>query len=218
VEGVPNAALRSLRPVADIAPTPNFLSSCGSTAYNDSITCVVPALAAINNARAAEDLPPMVLPTNWTALTAAQQLFVATNFERTVRGLAPLSSMSTALDAAAAQGAAEGRDPLVPAGFPWAGFASNWAGPAGNPLEAIYYWMYDDGPGSTNIDCSSSNPGGCWEHRQNVLFPLACTPCVMGGAWGTTASGATSVAQLIVVTGGDPTADFRWAQEQAYLQ
>ena len=185
--------------------------------YNDSAACAVNVVAAIDNARATEGLAPMVLPTNWFSLNPAQQLFVATNLERTVRGLAPLSAMAPVLDAAAAQGAAAGADPGVPPGFPVSWFGSNGAIFVGNPLEAMYYWMYDDGLGSTNVDCSSSNPAGCWGHRRNLLASMSCNLCVMGAAWGTTAQGATSVGELLVTTTGPVIIDFSWADEQAYL-
>lgn len=159
----------------------------------------------------------MTLPTNWSSLSPAEQLFVSTNLERTVRGLAPLSAMATSLDVAADQAASTGRDPEPPAGFPSTEWGSNWTSPLGNPLEADYLWMYDDGLGSPNVDCSPSNPTGCWEHYRNVLLPLACTPCVMGAAWETTSQGATSMTELLVDTQGSPAPDFTWTQEQAYL-
>ncbi|HYA68774.1 MAG TPA: hypothetical protein VED63_08580, partial [Acidimicrobiales bacterium] len=162
-----------VEPASNIAPSPNFLSACGPAVYNDAPGCVWQVVTAIDNARAAEGLAPMILPTNWTTITPPEQLFVATNLERTVRGLAPLSAMATVLDAAATQAATAAVDPEVPAGFFWTFFGGNWAGTVGNPLEAVYYWMYDDGLGSGNIDCTSSNLFACWEHRRNVLSVLA---------------------------------------------
>jgi hypothetical protein len=29
--------------------------------------------------------------------------------------------------------------------------------------------MYDDGPDSPNIDCTSAGAPGCWGHRDNIL-------------------------------------------------
>ena len=204
-------------PSSNIPPSPNFLSICGFTTYNDSSSCVTEVVAAIDNARAIEGVSPMGLPTNWTSLTPAEQVFVATNLERTVRGLAPLSAMASGLDAVAAQGAAAGTDPTGPSGLPGTWFGANWAGMMGNPLEAMYYWMYDDGLGSSNVDCSASNLDACWGHRAIVLYPLACMPCVMGAAWGTTAKGATSVVEAIVDARGSPAVTFTWAQEERYI-
>jgi len=201
-----------------IPPTPNFLNACSGTTYDDSSTCNSSTLAAIDNGRRAEGLGPMTLPSNWASLTPTQQLYVATNLERTVRGLPALSSMATALDQASAQGAAQGNDPAPPGGFPFFQWGGNWAGGVGNPLEAVYYWMYDDGPGSTNADCTPGNTRGCWGHRDEVLLSLSCGPCVMGTGfsahgWG----GGPSWAELLVGTSGSPAADFTWQQESPYL-
>jgi len=205
-------------PPANIAPKPNFLTACSGTTEDDSSGCVTTTVAAIDNGRGAEGLPGMTLPSNWNALTAQEQLYVATNLERTVRGLPPLTSMASALDQAAAEGAASGSDPSPPAGFPFSRWGSNWAGGVGNPLEAVYYWMYDDGPGSTNAECTPGNDSGCWGHRDVILLSLSCAPCVMGTgfaahAWG----GQPSWAELLVATSGSPAADFTWEQETPYL-
>ena len=204
-------------PASNILPTPDFSGACGPAGYNDSFGCILNVVAAIDNARDREGLPPMVLPTNWYSLDPEQQLFVATNLERTARGLAPLIAVATALAPAAALGVATSVDPTAPPGFPHTEVLSNWAGNVGNPLEAMYYWMYDDGLGSPNIDCSLSSPSGCWGHRHNLLAPLACNQCVMGGAFGTTVQGATGVTELIVETPGPIDVDFTWAMEQPYL-
>jgi len=210
-------AIALAHPASNIPPSPNFLGACGSTTYSDSFNCVWDVVTAFDNARSAEGLPSMVLPTNWASLTPTKQIFVTTNLERTARGLAPVSALSTALDAAAAMAGAVNADPIPPAGFPWTDVASNWAGPVGNPLEAMYYWMYDDGFGSSNVDCSLADLAACWEHRQNVLAPLACNLCVMGGAFVTTSEGTISVTELIVETTGPLTTDFTWAQEEPYF-
>jgi len=204
-------------PTQNILPVPDFLVACSPPSHDESPNCLRALLHAVNNARAISGLPAMALPTNWASLTPPEQLFVVTNLERTARGLQSVSAMATGLDAASAEGAAKGKDPVLPPGFPWTMFGSNWAGGTGNPLEAMYYWMYDDGLGSSNVDCSSSNLEGCWDHRKDVLLPLRCTPCVMGAASGTTAQGTASVTEILVDTQGSPGIDFSWAQEQPYL-
>jgi hypothetical protein len=203
---------------ANIPPQPNFLQSCSGAQYDDSTACVTASLQAIANGRSHEGLPPMVLPSNWTQLSPQQQIFVATNLERTVRGLPPLTAMATSLDQAAGQGAAQNVDPPPPAGFPYTQWGSNWAGAVGNPLEAIYFWMYDDGAGTANIDCTPTNQSGCWGHRENILMRLTCTVCVMGTGWdGTGYSGDPSMTELLVETSGNPSLDFTWRQESPFL-
>ena len=205
-------------PSQNIAPSPNFLASCNGAHYDDSSGCVTASLQAIDNARELEGLPGMVLPTNWGSLSPAEQLYVITNLERTVRGLPPLTGMASALDQAATAGADENTDPSPPGGFPWSSWGSNWAGAVGNPLEAMYLWMYDDGLGSANIDCTPSNQSGCWGHRDNVLIALNCHPCLMGDGYSPTAwQGDPSWAQLLVDTSGNPPLDFSWDSEGPYL-
>jgi len=205
-------------PSASIPPSPNFYSVCASGGFDQSAACVDTSVAAINHARVLSGLPDMALPSNWSSLDAAQQVFVATNLERTVRGLFPLSAMASALDAAAAVGVQTNSDPAPPTGFPWTMWGANWAGGnLSNPLEAMYLWMYDDGPGGENLNCTAANPSGCWIHRRNVLLGLACTPCVMGAAWGAGAGGITSGTEILADTSSSPALDFTWADEQSYL-
>jgi len=215
---VPQVVASPGNPPADVAPSPNFVDSCSGTSYDDSAGCVNATVQAIDNARAQEGLPNMTIPGNWTSLTPQQQLFVATNLERTVRGLAPLSAMATSLDQSAQQGASADQDPSPTAGFPFTRWGANWSGGFGNPLEAMYMWMYDDGEGSANLDCTPSNPSGCWGHRDNVLLAMSCTPCVMGAGFVAQAyQGGPSMAELLVSTSGNPAVDFTWQQEEAFL-
>ncbi|MHB8681502.1 MAG: spore germination YkwD domain-containing protein [Acidimicrobiales bacterium] len=205
-------------PPQNIPPNPNFLSSCSGTHYDNSSGCVNATLQAIANAREQEGLPGMDLPTDWNSLSPEQQEFVVTNLERTVRGLPPLSAMASALDQSSAQGAAQNQDPEPPGGFPWTTWGSNWAGAVGNSLEAMYFWMYDDGLGSSNIDCTQSNQSGCWGHRDNVLINLNCNPCLMGTGYNATAwQGDPSWAELLVDTSGSPQLDFSWNSVLPYL-
>lgn len=205
-------------PTANIPPSPNFLTVCSGTGVDETAACTQAALAAIDNGRAAEGLPAMVLPSDWSSLTPGQQLFVATNLERTVRGLAPLSGLDPALDQASAGGAASGADPAPPAGYPYQIWASNWAGALGNPLEAIDLWMYDDGPGSANVDCPSAGAPGCWGHRDNILVSLPCTSCAMGTALDPTGwNGDPAWAEMLVESQQPVQLAFTWSQVTPYL-
>ena len=110
----------------------------------------------------------MHLPSNFRDLTAREQLFVLLDLERVNRGEPPVLALTGSLDTSADAGAATGRDPAVPAG---PGFDAWYAIDVdyGKPLAADWWWMYDDGFGSGNIDCHKAGGPGCWVHRDNML-------------------------------------------------
>jgi hypothetical protein len=149
----------------------------------------------------------MELPPDWSALSPAEELFVATNLERTARGLTPFEGIATALEPPAQAGANSGSDPVPPDDFP----SDRWTSNAGNgfasPLEALYVWMYDDGAGSPNADCNSGDTEGCWGHRENILAPFICTPCVVGSA----DTPGASWSELMAETTGAPELMFAWS-------
>ncbi|HET6966504.1 MAG TPA: hypothetical protein VFH58_17160 [Acidimicrobiales bacterium] len=156
----------------------------------DIQACNQAALADIDNARAREGLGPLQLPSGFYGMPVASQLVAVADAERTSRGLPSLPENS-GLDRSAEQGAANGQDPTGPSGYTW---DSNYA--LGDPtaLSADFSWMYDDGAGSGNVDCTSTNHSGCWGHRHNILSPWP------GSAGGGTATyqGRTAMAQLFV--------------------
>jgi hypothetical protein len=208
----PSAASTPSNPAANIPPSPNFLDVCSGSAVDESAACTQAALAAIDAARADEGLGPMVLPTDWASLTPAQQLFVATNLERTARGLPPIAGLDPALDQAAAAGAAGGTDPSPPAGYPYQLWTANWAGALGNPLEAVYLWMYDDGPGSANVDCPQAGAPGCWGHRDDILASISGPDTAMGVAVDATGwEGSPAWAELLVQAQQPGSLTFTWS-------
>ncbi len=147
--------------------------------------CTIRVLAAIDAARASEGVRPMRLPADYRTLSPAEQLLVVTDLERVDRGLVPAIGLSPSLNRRALAGARNGTDPeLTPMFGNWAG--SNWAGGYPSPLEADFEWMYDDGAGSPNRDCTAAGATGCWGHRDNILAayqaPLAMGAAVDGGS------------------------------------
>jgi len=176
-------------PAASLPLDSSFLTSCG--AGDDGIACNQLALAAINHARRTlEKLGGMSfsLPA-YQKLTPAQQLFVVVNLERTERGLAPAVVLSRSLNAVAQAGARAGRDPAmasVPRRLPGGGrtvnTGANWAGGFVNPLGADYEWMYDDGPGGSNLDCRTAASRLCWGHRDIVLTGFGGHASCSGGS------------------------------------
>ena len=118
----------------------------------------------------------------------------------------------------AASGATHEADPVVPVSVgKLAGGAfilfweSNWAWGTEPALGSDDGWMYDDGVGGPNGDCTSSNHSGCWGHRDNILTnfakhfegcPAARQQVVMGTAHAATKIGGhpgQSFAELFAV-------------------
>jgi hypothetical protein len=157
-------------PSADIPATPDLSLACRGGA--DGAPCLDAALQAFDNARAAEGIGPLTLPSDFGSLTAGEQLLVLVDSERVDRGLTPVAGELDALDGLAVTGAEDGTDPSFPsggvAGVTAGAWSGNWAS-AGSVLSAVYEWMYDDGLGSGNIDCTAVDPTGCWDHRDNIL-------------------------------------------------
>jgi hypothetical protein len=160
--------------------------------------CATSALADLNAARAAEGVGPMQLPGDFGALSVPQQLLVLSNLERVDRGLVPVIGLSAPLDQDALTGAQNDADPQ-PTQFNGDAWTANWEGGYSSPLEADFAWMYDDGPGSGNIDCTAPGDPGCWGHRHDILWPLD-SPAVMGAA---EATGQFGASQTELFVGGD---------------
>ena len=160
----------SVMPSSSTAPSAAFEQACWTIPVNDS-SCDAAALADINAARASEGYGPLPLPADYGSLTLRQQVIAVANAERTSRGLPAMPENATldslAQAGAQAQGGA-GADPTGPQNYAW-GSNIAWGDPTA--LSADFGWMYDDGPGGENIDCTAAGQSGCWGHRENILAP-----------------------------------------------
>ncbi len=159
-------------------------------------------LTMVDGARQVEGVRPMGLPSNYTALTPPEQLFVLTNLERVDRGLSPIAGLAANLDAYAQAGADAGTDPSFP---PYGSSSGSTYASTSSLGMADYMWMYDDGPGGSDSACPAAGAPGCWAHR-NIILGQYASPALMGVGYG------HSTSQLFV--GGD-TADtpyFTWSQ------
>jgi hypothetical protein len=202
-------------------------------AYTNGAGCTNYVLGAINVARSAEGLVPMVLPTNWYSLSQAQQLFVVANLERTSRGLPAYLGLNSALSTNAQRAAETNADPSVASGFAIGNDAQGSPGMGGawsggfSVLAADYMWMYTDGWGgsvamTSNIVCTSARAAGCWAHRDQLLgsdpgynpgVGLNCSNCEMGTGFAVV-KGSGSFVDLVEIPKGTPPAmTFTWAQE-----
>jgi hypothetical protein len=146
-------------------------------------------------------------------MTATQQVFVLTNLDRLLYRLAPIPGLTARLDKAAAAGVRAHADPDP--GNGWYSFTSNWAGGYPNIVLAYAGWMYDDGPGSPNLDCSPSNHSGCWGHRHDILWRFGSQGALAMGAAARTAGVRSGYAMLLEQTPPGTHVDYTYRWQQA---
>lgn len=181
--------------------------------------CIDWSVSVLDQARASMGLPAYPLPTDFDSLSPPQQLLVLTDADRAAYGLAPIPGLTDQLDQDANGGVQANADPWPSSGS-WMAYTSNWAGGYVNVVLAYFGWMYDDGPGSGNQDCTTADPSGCWGHRHDVLwqFDPSGGPTAMGAAAGSYAAGTPSYAMLLVQGSSssyNPTYTYTWAQAVA---
>jgi hypothetical protein len=184
-------------PSANRTPSQSTLQACFSQPASQA--CADDALADVNAARISEGDLPMVLPGDWSALTIPQQLLALSNLERVDRGLNPIEGLSAPLDNDAQTGASDDQDP-TPTNVYGSTWTANWEGGYVSPLLSDFAWMYDDGYGSENLDCTTSTSENCWGHRRDILWDFS-EPAVMGAAYDPASSHGASETELFV--GGD---------------
>jgi hypothetical protein len=205
-------------PPRTVPANPDFTQVCAPHGLDSSRACIQAALTAVDSARAAEVVKPMVLPAFFAALSVPEQVFVAVNLERVDRGLAPFAGMTAGLDANAQRGADIANDPPDP-GQDYDVVDTEWAGGSSNGLDAVYGWMYDDGIGSGNLDCPKGGGPGCWGHRHGILDDFGTVgTLVMGAAVNPTSDtgddrGGPSIAASLAITSRPVTGyAYTWAQ------
>jgi hypothetical protein len=192
-------------------PIGSLPSACWS--HPTGAACVRAGVAYLDRARARLKQPRYVLPRNFVSLSPPEQAFVLTNLDRILYGLSPIPGLTAGLDRAAAAGVRAQTDPQPGSG--WDAYTSNWAGGYPNIVLAYEGWMYDDGPGSGNLDCTAANRSGCWGHRHDILWrfsPLGAL--AMGAAASAHSSGRASYAMLLeqVRPGVHPAYIYGWKQ------
>lgn len=200
-------------------PSSNFRvgalpASCNAPSSAD---CQGAAIGYLDAARANLGQRPYLLPTNFLSLTPEQQGFVLANLDRVLYGLAPVPGLTAALSRDAAAGVQNDNDPQ-PSDPSFTYYTSNWAGGFVNLLLAYEAWMYDDGPGSGNLDCTPSDSAGCWGHRHDILWAFdGPNPLAMGVAAGTDPSGSPGYTMLLGEGGPGykPVYTYTWGQAVA---
>jgi hypothetical protein len=210
----PAAAASAPNPPGNI-PIGHLPSSCPQAPL--SATCENAIVGYLDSARSDMGLAPYDLPPSFLSLLPEKQVLVLSNLDRLAYGLPPVLGLNGALDAAASLGVQGNADPRAPKallpGGPVFGWGSNWAGGFVNVLVAYYEWVYDDGYGSANGDCTSPGAPGCWGHRQNVLisFGPASKGFISMGAAAGSYPRDPSYAMLIAYTSELPSYSYTWA-------
>jgi hypothetical protein len=199
-------------------PVGNFVagpmpSSC--SAAPRAPACVNAAVYYLDRARANLGQPRYALPPDFVSRAPDQQILILTNLDRTHYGLPPVTGLTHALDQDARQGVQVDADPL-PSDPHVRYYTANWASGNPNLLLAYESWMYDDGQGSGNQDCTPTHASGCWGHRHDVLRQFAGTgQLAMGAAAGVDRDGRRGYAMLLVSGDSRYTPAYAYSWQQA---
>ena len=222
-------------PPQSLPPKPDFYDYCTGGVLDDASGCNSKALEAIDQARATEAIGPLEFSlARFLKLSVPEQLFAIADLERVSRGEPPMAALTTQLDQVAKAGATSSGDPSLSARTLSGGagvltWGSNWAAGTESALGSDDGWMYDDGPGGFNADCTKTVTSGCWGHRDNILGlyseDLGSCPgdqrqLMMGAGYAPTSSGfGTSFAEIFIAAcGASPTDEvFTWAQAKAAI-
>jgi hypothetical protein len=184
--------------------------------------CINAGVYYLDQARAKLHLTPYKLPAGFDRLAPDRQILILSNLDRAAYHLPAITGVTRSLDQVARGGTP--RDPGVRGdgdpvlNAPGVQTTSNWAVGFPNIVLAYEAWMYDDGPGSGNLDCTGSNHTGCWGHRQDILADLLTPgPSAMGVAAGKDRAGRPSYAMLIAKGHSAYTRgySYRWSQAVA---
>ena len=218
--GAGTAADAVTTPSSSIAPAPDYPNSCAPIGEDSSSNCLRLTLQAIDTARAREGLGPIVLPGDFARLSVPEQLLVVLDRERVDRGLAPFVGLTVALDANAEKGASGAQLPPRP-DRSYTSVDAEWIGAVDNGLDADYQWLYDDGPNSGVVDCSTTETSGCWADRRIVLERFGSRHLVMGAAFAPNGDtslgdrGGSSLAATLAVAAHPGPFAYTWQAAQA---
>ena len=219
--GLPLRAGAASGPTHSAAPRPDYPDLCAPAGLDTSTVCLRLTLAAIDHARATEGLPPARIPATFSALSVAEQVFVAVDLERVDRGLPPFVGLTAALDADAQRGAARAALPARP-GPGYSADDLEWIGDVANGLDVDYQWVYFDGPGAGVPGCGGGKVSGCWADRSIVLGRLGRPADLVMGVGVDPAIGPSrggpSVAAVFAAARTRPASFvYTWADAQAAL-
>ncbi|HZS30192.1 MAG TPA: PASTA domain-containing protein [Gaiellaceae bacterium] len=197
-------------------PVANFHPDLTCTGPATGAACINQAVYYLDQARASLGQPAYKLPADFPSLTPVEQMFILTNLDRILYGLPPVLGLSATLNNDALVTGVQAEADPSPSLDDWNSFTANWAGGYPNAPFAYEGWMYDDGPGSTNADCTPTHTAGCWGHRHDILWEFDPSDVlVMGAATGTGPDGSPGYAMLLFGGNPDFTPDYTYTWAQA---
>jgi hypothetical protein len=144
-----------------------------------------------------------------------RQLFILVNLDRVQYGLRPIPGLTAALSHDALVSGVWRADDPHPSNTTglntwWPG----WAGAFHNAAMAYEAWVWNDGLGSTNPRCTSTDHSRCWGHRHSVLWKYG--PVLAMGAAAGRDSRHHHRGYTYLFVGGDsaytPTYTYTWKQ------
>jgi hypothetical protein len=166
--------------------------------------CVNAGVYYLDKARAKLHQKPYKLPADFAKRSPEQQVFILVNLDRLQYKLPPMTGLTNALDRDAMGGISgdpygvRGDGDPRPTDRNFSHVTADWAGGYPNIVFAYEGWMYNDGHGSPNLDCTKGSSSGCWAHRHDVLWKFAKTgPAAMGAAAGKDKHGTRGFAILL---------------------
>jgi hypothetical protein len=179
--------------------------------------CINAGVYYLDKARAKVGLPAYKLPADFPSLTPAEQMFILTNLDRVQYGLPPITGLTAALSQdALVRGVKAGADPSPSSTAGVKAWNANWAGGWSNAPMAYEGWMWNDGVGSANIDCTAAHKSGCWGHRHNILWKFGANAVLaMGAAAGVGPSHGPAYAMILVAGGASYKATYSYTWSSA---
>ena len=173
-------------------------SSCAAPATGKQ--CIDAGVYYLDKARARVGLAPYALPADFPSLAPGRQMFILVNLDRIQYGLPPITGLTAALDHdALASGVWRADDPHVSDTTGLVTWWPGWAGAFYNVPMAYEAWVWDDGLGSNNPRCTSTDHSRCWGHRHYVLWKFGSGAVLaMGAAAGRDSSHRRGYAYIFV--------------------
>jgi hypothetical protein len=147
-------------------------------------TCIDAGIYYIDKARGKAGLGPLKLPANFPSLSPTKQMFILVNLDRIAYHLTPIPGLTSALNHdALVHGVWRVDDPYPSHTSGLSVWWPGWAGAFYNVPMAYETLVWNDGLGSTNPRCTSTDHSRCWGHRHSVLWKYG-SHAAMGAAAG----------------------------------